>query len=311
MKGMGKLLGRSILGVGILSGLILLPNGSHAQQLPGAPGGAIRYPIAGQPPLTFDMAQKATNFFSWVLDAPLTAEQRQHIQESLAESWAAGRQDDIRSALQIIQLNDQVTLTKTPTEREVIRQTLQPQFIAQMRAQANSDFALWVLGIYDAAHKPIASGNPPLTDKVVDAYVAYVSFLSYQAMGSTWSWKGPGSFHDAVAQPIIAAYPKMSAEQQAAMAQVPLQWAQLNDAWPKTPLAVRQQLCAQLRPAVQQVLDGLSQSAAAAAAAEPQGQPGSADQLAKKLNNQMMVNSFMASSMTKINTMITTGRPVF
>lgn len=292
----------------IVAGLVLLPAILPAQTGLGPTGGNLRFPIAGAPPLTFDMAQKATNFFAWLLDAPLTPEQRLQFQNAVAQSWLSGRPDEIQSTLQIIQFNDRMFLTRSPTEREIVRQTMQPKYIAQMRSQPNSDLSRWVLGIYDAAHKPLAAGNPPLTPQVVDSYAAFLSFMMYQSIGNNWNSKFPGSFRDALAQPMIASYPKLSPEQQAAMAQIPLEWAQLNDAWPKASLAERQQLCAQWRPGLQQFLDGLSQTAAAAKAAEP---PGSVDQLAKKVANQAMVNSFMSSSMAKISTMITTGRPQF
>ena len=292
----------------ILVGLVLLPAMLPAQAGLGAANGNVRFPISGSPPLTFDMVQKATNFFAWLLDAPLTPEQRQQFQNAVAQSWLSGRPEEIQSTLQIIQFNDQLFLTKSPTEREIVRQTMQPKYIAQLRAQPNSDLSRWVLGIFDAAHKPLAAGNPPLTPQVVESYVSFLSFMMYQSLGNNWNFKFPGSFRDAVAQPMIANYPKMSPEQQASMTQIPLEWAQLNDAWPKAPLAEKQQLCAQWKPALQQFLDALSQSAAAAIAAAP---PESGDQLAKKVANQAMVNSFMSSSMTKITTMITTGRPQF
>jgi hypothetical protein len=306
MKGTGKLLVHSIFGAGILGGLFLLAAKVNAQQPTGAFSGGIHYPIAGQPPLTLDMVQRATNFFQWLLDAPLTPEQRQQFQSAVAQSWLAGRQDEIQSTLQVIQFNNQLFTSKSPTEREIVRQTVQPKYIAQMRAQPNNDLSQWVLSIYDAAHKPLATGNPPLTPQVVDAYVGFLSFMMYQSLGNNWSFKGPGSFKDAVAQPIIASYPKMSPEQQAAMTQIPLEWAQLNDAWPKAPLAEKQQLCAQWRPALQQFLGDLSRTAAAAEAARP---PDSPDQLMKKVTNQMMVNSFMSNSMTKITSIMITGKP--
>jgi hypothetical protein len=306
MKGTGKLLVHSIFGAGILGGLFLLAAKVNAQQPTGAFSGGIHYPIAGQPPLTLDMVQRATNFFQWLLDAPLTPEQRQQFQSAVAQSWLAGRQDEIQSTLQVIQFNNQLFTSKSPMEREIVRQTVQPKYIAQMRAQPNNDLSQWVLSIYDAAHKPLATGNPPLTPQVVDAYVGFLSFMMYQSLGNNWSFKGPGSFKDAVAQPIIASYPKMSPEQQAAMTRIPLEWAQLNDAWPKAPLAEKQQLCAQWRPALQQFLDDLSRTAAAAEAARP---PDSPDQLMKKVTNQMMVNSFMSNSMTKITNIMITGKP--
>ncbi len=169
-----------------------------------------------------------------------------------------------------------------------------------MRAQPNSDLSRWVLGIYDAAHRPIAPGNPPLRPQVVDAYVAFLSFMMYQALGNNWSFTGGASFRDAVAQSIIASYPTLRADQQAAMAQIPLEWAQLNDAWPKAPLAQQQQLRAQWKPVLQQFLDNLNKIAAA----NPSSPPDSGDQLMKKVLNQQTLNNFRSNSMSSITSTI-------
>jgi hypothetical protein len=297
MRRVGKLLA---LGAAILGGFILLPPGTYAQQPMAAFNGGIHYPIAGKPPLTFDMVQRATSFFQWLLDAPLTPEQQQQFRNAVAQSWLSGRQDEIQSTLQIIQFSDQVLISKSATEREIVRQTVQPKYIAQMRAQPNSDLSRWVLGIYDAAHRPIAPGNPPLRPQVVDAYVAFLSFMMYQALGNNWSFTGGASFRDAVAQSIIASYPTLRADQQAAMAQIPLEWAQLNDAWPKAPLAQQQQLRAQWKPVLQQFLDNLNKIAAA----NPSSPPDSGDQLMKKVLNQQTLNNFRSNSMSSITSTI-------
>jgi hypothetical protein len=296
MRRTGKLLA---LCAGIIGGFILLPAGSYAQQPPGAFSGGIRYPIAGRPPLTSDMVQRAAHFFQWLLDAPLTPGQQQQFGGAVAQSWLSGRQDEIQSTLQVIQFNDQIMLSKSASEREIVRQTLQPKYIAQLRAQPNNNLSRWLLGIYDAAHKPVAPGNPPLRPQVVDAYVAFLSFTMYQALGNNWSFTG-GSFRDAVAQSIIASYPSLKADQQAAMAEIPLQWAQLNDAWPKAPLAQQQQLRAQWKPALQQFLDNLNRSAAA----QPATLGDSNDQLMKKMQNEQTARTFMNNSMTTINNMV-------
>jgi hypothetical protein len=303
MRRIGKLFA---LGAGVFGGFMLLLAGSYAQQPPGAFSGGIHYPIAGRPPLTFDMVQRATNFFQWLLDAPLTPEQQQQFRSAVAQSWLSGRQDEIQSTLQVIQFSDQVLISKSVTEREIVRQTVQPKYLAQMRAQPNNDLSRWVLGIYDAAHKPIAPGNPPLRPQVVDAYVAFLSFMMYQALGNNWSFTGGGSLRDALAQPIIASYPSLRADQQAAMAQIPLEWAELNDAWPKAPLAQQQQLRAQWKPVLQQFLDNLNRTAAA----KPATSPDSRDQLMNKVFNEQTARNFISNSMTTITTMMINRTPM-
>jgi hypothetical protein len=297
MRRIGKLFA---IGAGVLAGFILPPAASYAQQPPGAFSGGIHYPIAGRPPLTLDMVQRATNFFQWLLGAPLTPEQQQQFRNAVAQSWLYGRQDEIQSTLQVIQFNDQIMLSKSVTEREIVRQTVQPKYTAQLRAQPNNNLSRWALGIYDAAHKPIAPGNPPLRPQVVDAYVAFLSFMMHQALGNNWSFTGGGSFRDVVAQSMIAGYPTLKADQQAAMAQIPLEWAQLNDAWPKAPLAQQQQLRAQWKPALQQLLDNLNKTAAA----KPATAGDSNDQLMKKMVNEQTARTFMNNSMNTINNMV-------
>lgn len=296
---------KSVFLAGLLASLAVFPVPFPAQQVQSGSAGDVRFPIAGSPPLTQEMVLKATRFFEWLLDSSLSPDQRRQFQDSLAQSWLSHRQDEIQSTVQIIQLSDQLG-GKTASEREVYRQVLQPKFIAQMRSQPSGDLSRWVLGIYDQANKPLASGNPPLTQQVVDSYVAFLSFMAYQALGSNWMWKGSGSFHDAVAQPIIAGYPGMTADQQGAMAQIPLQWAVLNDQWPRATLAQKQQLCAQWRPAVQQFLDNLTQVSLAVKPANPAG---SQDQLAHKVQQQTMVDNFRMNSMTQITNIMISGKP--
>src|SRR5579859_3175481 len=69
-------------------------------------GGADTFPIAGNPPLTRGMVNKATNFFDWLLDAKLTEEQRQQFQDSVVRSWKSQNQDEIQSTVNVIKFSD-------------------------------------------------------------------------------------------------------------------------------------------------------------------------------------------------------------
>lgn len=48
------------------------------------------------------------------------------------------------------------------TQRIQPRSQLQPQVLDQAKNQSDQ-FSRWLLDIYDAAHTPIAEGDPPLT----------------------------------------------------------------------------------------------------------------------------------------------------
>jgi hypothetical protein len=198
------------------------------------------FPIAGSPPLTMNMVRTATNFFQWLLDASLTAEQREQFRDSIAESWRARKPHEIQATVNVVQFADQLDV-KTAQEREVYRQLLQAKFLAQMRSQPGSLLAGWILNIYDSAHKAIAPGNPPLTQQVVDAYAEVVNFMLRAAMGKAF-YAADRSFKDALTKDLIARYPQLSNEEQAEMARIPLAWALLQAKWPTIPSTEQEKL---------------------------------------------------------------------
>jgi hypothetical protein len=295
---------RAILVAVTLAGLVLLPAALSAQTASSARNKDIQFPIPGAPPLTLEMVQKATKFFEWLLDASLTAEQREQFRDSMAQSWLSGKPDEIQSTVNVIQFADQLN-SKTAQEREVYRQLLQPKFLAQMRTQPNSILSRWVLNIYESAHKPIAPGNPPLTQQVVDAYAEAVSFMLYQSMGSGF-YTADRPFKDALAQPLIARYPQLDAAQQGSMARIPLLWALLQVEWPKTPPQEQQKLREQWRMALQPLVNQAKQASSATQSAP---QAGSLDQQVNKEVQKLWVNSLSQSYMTTTTNIILTHRP--
>jgi hypothetical protein len=250
------------------------------------------------------MVQEATKFFEWLLDASLTVEQRGQFRDSLAQSWLSRNQDEIQSTVNVIQFADQLN-SKTPQEREVYRQLLQAKFLAQMHSQPNSVLALWVLNIYDSAHKPIAPGNPPLTQQVVDAYAEAVSFVLRESMGRGY-YTADRAFKDALTQPLIARYPQLSADEQASMARIPLQWALIQAEWPKTPVPEQQKLRAQWRLALQPLLKEVNQ---APSASNTSTESSSLDQQLNHEDQQNLVNSLSQSYMTRTTSIILTHKP--
>lgn len=262
------------------------------------------FPIAGNPPLTVDMVGKATEFFEWLLDAKLTAEQRRQFQDSLINTWKAGRTDEIQGTVNVIQFGDQLN-QKTPQEREAYRQVLQSKFLEQVRAQPNSALSRWVLDVYDSAHKPLAAGNPPLTQQVVDAYAEFMEFMVFECTGKR-QFEAARTFKDALAQALIARYKQMTPAQQAGLAQVPALWAVMQARWPATPEDEKQKLRDQWRSTVEAMAKNLSQPASAAAAGNGQNQssPGSLDEMMKKEQQKAWVNQLSQQYMTNTTNII-------
>lgn len=281
----------------------LLPGLPSAQIVHPGANRAIHFPIAGSPPLTLEMTQKGTNFFEWLLDASLTSEQRQQFQDSLAQSWLSRRRDEIQSTVNVLQFADQIN-SKTPQEREVYRQILQPKFLAQMRMQPNSTLSRWVLNIYDSAHKPIAAGNPPLTQQVVDSYAEAVSFMLEQSTGKGFS--ADRQFKDALTHSLIQRYPQLGADEQSALARIPLEWALIQTKWTAIPASEQQQLKDQWGSALQPLLKGVKQSASSG---DGSSQARSLDQQLHKEVQDTWVKSLSQSYMTQTTNILLTHRP--
>jgi hypothetical protein len=263
---------------------------SAAQGISGGAGGGIRLPIAGNPPLTAELLQKATVFFEWLLDAQLTQEQRREFQDSLSQSWIRKKQDEIQSAVMVVQFADQLN-GMSQEDREAYRQVLQAKFLDQKRAQPGNVLSRWVLNIYDSAHKPIASGNPPLTRQMVDAYAELVGFMLRESMGKQY-FAANRVFKDALARNLIAQYRQLARQQQAALAQVPEIWAIIQARWPATSEPEKKALRDQWRTSLQALVN------AAAVGNQAQVSSGSLDQMVNKEIEHNWVSTMSQSHMT-------------
>jgi hypothetical protein len=282
------------MGCAMLAAVGWAASPSSAQEISGGDGGGIRLPIAGNPPLTTELLEKATGFFEWLLDAQLTREQRREFQESLAKSWTERKQDEIQSTVTVVQFSDRLN-RMSPKDREAYRQVLQGKFLAEMRTQPGSMLARWVLNIYDSAHNPIAPGNPPLTRQMVDAYAEVVGFMLRESMGKQY-FAANRVFKDALSQSLIAQYSRLAPQQQAALGQVPGIWAIIQARWPARPEAEKQSLRNQWRISLQQIVNAAAQSAPAANQA--QASSGSLDQMVNKEIEHNWVSTMSQSIMT-------------
>lgn len=288
--------------------VLALSLGVEAQTIAGANSGAgtpkPSFPIAGNPPLTLDMVNKATDFFEWLLDAKLTAEQRRDFRDSLINTWRSGRTDEMQSTVNVLQFADQLN-QKTPQEREMYRQALQGKFLEQMRAQPASVLSRWVLNVYDSAHKPLAPGNPPLTQQVVDAYAEFMEFMVRECTG-TRQFEAARTFKDALAPALIARYQQMTSAQQSGLAQVPTLWAVLQVQWPATPEDEKQKLRDQWRPTVESMAKNATQPASTAGTGngQNQGSPGSLDDQMRKEVQHAWVSQLSQQYMTQTTNII-------
>lgn len=220
----------------------------------------------GDPPLTRQGLDRFTYFIEWLLDVPLTRQQKQLVETSFLQAWEKQDAAEIQGYVDVLDMETQVS-TLPKEQRLLVREQAQPQVVELLRSQPEDEGARWLLGIYESGHQPLAEGNPPLTRQMVDAYVELLCFMLSEVIGEPL----PASqeLRDALATTLTESYPALTTDEQAEYAQMPLLWAAYQAAWPglseEEKASQRQQWAEALRPQVEQ--------ARAAAQAEPQPEP--------------------------------------
>jgi hypothetical protein len=190
--------------------------------------------VPGKPALTRQMVDHTCQFLAYLLEAPLTVEQRAKIETSLVQDWRKKDPDAIRTVNDLLGLRTQI-FPKPDAERDFVRKQIQPEFLKALRANKKDEGAKWMLAIYDAAHKPLAPGNPPLTRQMTDAYTELFFFMGSEVVGE----KIPANARakDAFAKMLAAGYAKAPQDAKKQLNQMPIVWAAVRVAWPRLPEA--------------------------------------------------------------------------
>lgn len=106
---------------------------------------------SARPALTPEMADRATNYMEWLLDARFTADQRQQYRQSVVDTFRSRNQAAIDGLMSMIQAETKME-SMSEAERASKREKIQPQFLALLRADPKAEGTSWLLGIYEAAH---------------------------------------------------------------------------------------------------------------------------------------------------------------
>jgi len=191
------------------------------------------------------------DFFAWVLEAPLTVEQRETVRQGLIELWQSGAKADIDPMVQA--LRAQAEVRKHPAaERDLIREQVQPELLAELRKQPDNEAAKWLLGIYGSAHTPIAAGDPPLTRQVADAYAEVLLFMISQVLGN--GLQANAEVKDQFAKALVNDYPNYDPAARKELANMPKYWAAIRIAWPTLPADQQETYRKQWAPGVAALL---------------------------------------------------------
>ncbi len=149
---------------------------------PGGPNNPLL--LVGNPPLTRVTVDQGIVFTEWLLDAPLTDEQRQEYQRLLLLVWKQWDRAKKAEQIKTIAGNAELLQKASPYQRHFFRSTnLQRVLAAWGKADADA-VNRWRLGLYRDVSKPGSKRNPvlvdgksPLTQEVVDRYGDYVEVM--------------------------------------------------------------------------------------------------------------------------------------
>jgi hypothetical protein len=118
----------------------------------------------------------------------------------------------------------------TKQQKELARQAAQPELIKRARGESDP-VARMIVGVYDAAHQPIAEGDPPLTRQATDALLETLFFMACQVRGGAEVTPTP-EMKEQWAKALAGSYEQADAAARNEMAQMPLRWAAMRMAWP-------------------------------------------------------------------------------
>src|ERR1700682_6081949 len=220
---------------------------------------------AGNPPLTESMVSHYNTFIAWLLEIPLTQPLKDRQRAMLLEDWKKPK--DLESDMKVLNWQlDMARYENGQVERLYVRSIVQPDMIKKMRADEGNPDAQSLVKAYDAAHLPIAAGNPPLTRQASDAWTELYCFVRNQSgaphMDATQAVK------DDFAHALTENWAKYPAEQQKAFSEMSQKWALVRFRWVKGKDAERQEILVAWQPIVNPIQPADSQLAAAQEAAE-------------------------------------------
>jgi hypothetical protein len=151
--------------------LVLFSPAVWAQNTPPNPDKVL---VPGNPPLTESIVTSTIDFRSWVLEIPFTAQQKMQQRAMMVQNWQNPRvkSNPIWTALEIESMGG-----LRPEDSEFDQVNFQEKAVKSLRADTGNPESQWLIKAYDAAHPPIAAGDPPLTESMVSHYTTFLAWL--------------------------------------------------------------------------------------------------------------------------------------
>lgn len=174
------------------------------------------------------MDERLRTTIAWLLGTPVPDDVWALVSADLSGSWESLPQDAREQWTGLVEAQEEAR-SRGPDAWEYLRELQQPAFVGSLRA-AHDEASTRLLEVYDRANPPLAPGDPPLTQEVVDSYLGILSFVDALVEGRAWAPLG----HDLrveFTQQMAAQYPSLDRTQQQWLATLPLEWAQTRFLW--------------------------------------------------------------------------------
>lgn len=186
--------------------------------------------VGGTPPLTQATVDQVADFVEWLIEVPFTDQQRQMIAQNMIDSWKKNDREEINSIEDVLKLRGQ--LSEMPKQqKELARQAAQPELIKQARKETDPT-AKMIVQVYDAAHQPIAQGDPPLTRQATDALLESLFFMASQVRGGGTDVMPTQRMKEQWAKALAESYGDADEAARKEMAEMPMRWAAMRMTWP-------------------------------------------------------------------------------
>jgi hypothetical protein len=205
----------------------------------------------GQPPLTLRTVNQVNDFLEWLMETPFTQGQRQQVADHLIDAWRKGDREGAEAVQAIAGIRNQLDAL-TSDQKALAREAARAEAMKAWRAEAvqGDAMAKLMVGIHDAAHKPLvdaAPGQPPLTRQSADASIEILYFMASKAAdprSDGFELRPAAERKDEWAREMAAAYKDMDATKRDEIAQMPTLWAALRVLWPTLSTDERTKLAA-------------------------------------------------------------------
>jgi hypothetical protein len=194
--------------------------------------------VAGEPALTLYDLEETIDFVQWLLDAPFTAEQRGVFHDEIVDGWKKKDAETIQGVAQILGLRAE--LAKLPPEKQdVWRKATEKDFVAGLRLETDRSSKL-ALEVYDATHRPIAGGEPPLTRQQADS--ALEVFYFFAGRLERMQARPTAADKEEWAKRLAAGWEKLDVRVRRTFEAMPLTWSATQAGWAEMSEAERAEL---------------------------------------------------------------------